>query len=99
VPPIAGEFQIDGNWSPTIGRSTYSDCGQAFSGLADGTTLSFFWQCSGRWNIYAFNPSEIYPCQYLITVVFDLSPVGTFELYGAMDPSCFGRQVTISEVL
>lgn len=99
VPPIAGEFEIDGDWSATEDRSTYSDCGQAVSLLADGTTLSLIWQCSGQWNIYAFNPSEIYPCQYLFTAVFDLSPVGTFVLYGAMDPSCFGRQVTISEVL
>lgn len=99
IPPIPGEFQIDGDWSPTIGRSPYSACGQAVSLLADGTSLSVVWQCSGQWNIYALNPSAIYPCQNLFGVIFSASPVGTFTLFGAMDPSCFGRQVTIFEVL
>lgn len=98
-PPITGEFQIDGDWSSTIDRSPYSICGQAISLLADGTSLSVIWQCSGQWNIYALNLTTIYPCQNLFGAIFSANPIGTFPIYGAMDPSCFGRQVTISEVL
>ena len=99
VPPIAGEFEIDGSWSSTVFRDPYSTCGRAVSLLADGTTLSVIWDCSGRWNVYALNSSAIYECQNLYTAIFSASPVGTFTLFGAMDSSCFGRQVTISEVL
>lgn len=102
VPPIAGEFEIDGSWSATTFRFSYNECGIAQSLLADGTSLSVTWQCFGGWYIRALNTS-ISPlcCQDLLGVIFASSPVGTFPIFSNCmppDPSCEGYTVTITQI-
>jgi hypothetical protein len=100
IPPIAGEFKIDGSWSSTVGRDPYSTCGRAISGLADGTTLTLSWRCFGAWYIFSFNfdPSLPNNCQNQFAAVFSASPVGTFPLFPS-EPGCEDRYVTISSVV
>ena len=103
VPPIDGTFEVSASWSSTVYQFPYNKCGIVQAVLADGTDLSVIWQCSGRWNIYALNFDPNLPncCQNLFGAVFDLSPVGTFQLFGCFpsEPACENRFVTITEVL